>query len=140
MHLAGASGRSNFPSPNFTLISQELAADKNSPSLSFVKSWRARRFSFSGEAGGLLRFERRRPLACLFVFALIAAALRSDELPSDQKLKRSNKSLIAGLFVGTYGPLEVDVVGFARLSRLRPVTFGSFQFRSMNFKIETWSA
>jgi len=47
-------------------------------------------------------------------------------------------SPIAGRFVGTYGSLVV-AVGSGRLTRLRDESVGSFQFFSMNFRIETWS-
>src|SRR6185437_3660977 len=49
-HFAGGSERSNFPSPNLRPISQALAADKNSPSRWFGRSWRARRFNLLGAA------------------------------------------------------------------------------------------
>lgn len=52
------------------------------------------------------------------------------------KLNRSNKSPIAGPFVGTYGSLGV-VTGFGKLSRLRLVTGGKLQFLSMNLRMET---
>jgi hypothetical protein len=48
-------------------------------------------------------------------------------------------SLMAGLFNGMYG-LRPLAIGFGKLSRLRPVTGDNFQFASMNFRIETWSA
>jgi hypothetical protein len=52
------------------------------------------------------------------------------------KSKKSNRSLIAGLFTGTYG-LSGSVIGFGKLSRLRLVIAGSPQLRSMNLTIET---
>ena len=52
------------------------------------------------------------------------------------KLNKSNKSPIAGPFVGTYGSLGV-VTGLGKLSRLRLVTGGKLQFLSMNLRMET---
>src|SRR5713226_7584615 len=59
IYFAGGSGSSSFVSPNFTLISQELAADKNSPSRSLDKSSRARRFNLLGTA----RAQRNTPVS-----------------------------------------------------------------------------
>jgi hypothetical protein len=52
------------------------------------------------------------------------------------KLNRSNKSPMAGPFVGTYGSLDA-VTGLGKLSRLRLVTGGKLQFLSMNLRMET---
>src|SRR5580700_5513758 len=52
------------------------------------------------------------------------------------KLNRSNKSPMAGPFVGTYGSLGA-VTGLGKLSRLRLVTGGKLQFLSMNLRMET---
>ena len=52
------------------------------------------------------------------------------------KLKKSNKSPMAGPFVGTYG-LFAAVTGFGKLSRLRLVIGGKLQFLSMNLTMET---
>jgi hypothetical protein len=54
------------------------------------------------------------------------------------KSNASNRSSSAGLLVGTYG-LFFAIFGLGRLSRLRVVSGWSFQLRSMNFRIETWS-
>src|SRR6185437_4915743 len=48
MNFAGGSGSSSFPSPNLTLISHALAADKKSPSRWFDRNSRARRFNLLG--------------------------------------------------------------------------------------------
>ncbi len=72
-----------------------------------------------------------------------ALAERSCDRPARpkqlyQNLNRSQRSPSAGALTGTYALLEV--VGFGNRSRPRLVIVGSFQFRSMNFVIETWSA
>lgn len=54
------------------------------------------------------------------------------------KLNIPNRSLSAGLFCGTYGFAPLTF-GLGKLSRLRFVIGPSFQFRSMNFRSETWS-
>ena len=54
------------------------------------------------------------------------------------KSKKSIMSPIAGLLSGTYGLLLL-ATGLGKLSRLRLVSGESFQFASMNFRIETWS-
>jgi hypothetical protein len=70
---------------------------------------------------------------------------RSPPMPTNSvgvcdqsKVNMSNRSLIAGLFSGTYG-LSFMVLGLGKLSRLRWLTGGKFQLRSMNFSRETWS-
>src|SRR5271170_7052231 len=57
-------------------------------------------------------------------------------LAPEAKSNSSNKSLIAGLLSGTYG-LFGSANGLGKLSRLRCVTGGKFQFRSMNLRMET---
>ena len=52
------------------------------------------------------------------------------------KSNSSNRSLIAGLLSGTYGLLN-SATGLGKLSRLRSVTGGKLQFRSMNLRIDT---
>ena len=52
------------------------------------------------------------------------------------KSNSSNRSLIAGLLSGTYG-FSGNANGLGKLSRLRCVTGGKFQFRSMNLRMET---
>ena len=83
-----------------------------------------------------------RKLKCLSPEARIRAEYLERKLfcrfQDDQKLNRSNRSPIAGLFPGTYG--VVPPVGLGRLSRLRSLIAGSDQLCSMNFRIETWSA
>ena len=46
---------------------------------------------------------------------------------------------MAGEFTGAYLFSLLVCIGFGMLSRLRPLIVGRFQFRSMNFRIETWS-
>ena len=53
-----------------------------------------------------------------------------------EKLNRSNKSPMAGVFNGTYGLLLL-ATGLGKLSRLRVVTGARSQLRSTNFRIET---
>src|SRR6266849_9644812 len=65
IYFAGGSGSSSFPSPYLTLISQELAADKNSPSRSLDKSSRARRFNLLGTA----RAQRNTPVSSRYFIA-----------------------------------------------------------------------
>jgi hypothetical protein len=52
------------------------------------------------------------------------------------KLNKSNRSLIAGLLIGTYG-LKKNEIGFGKLSRLLFVSGLRRQLRSMNFRTET---
>jgi hypothetical protein len=53
--------------------------------------------------------------------------------------KKSNipmRSPIAGLFSGKYGAIRGREIGFGKLSRLRAESGCSFQFRSMNLRID----
>jgi hypothetical protein len=52
------------------------------------------------------------------------------------EVEQFEKSLIAGLFSGTYGFAKA-VAGLGKLSRLRDVTGPTFQFLSMNLRMET---
>src|ERR1700730_11639321 len=65
MYFAGGSGRVSFPRPNLTLISQELAADKNKPSRSLDKSSRARRLSLLGAPSA----QRKTPVSSRYFIA-----------------------------------------------------------------------
>src|SRR6516164_9312507 len=53
-----------------------------------------------------------------------------------EKSNMSSRSPIAGMLVGTYG-LPVCEVGLGKLSRLRTLRGATFQFRSINFRIDT---
>src|SRR5258708_31243912 len=77
------------------------------------------------------------PLALLLSLFIPSSDYRP---PCSQPAKsnRSNKSPIAGVFVGAYR-FSPSVFGLVRLSRLRPLTVGRFQSRSMYFSTETWS-
>jgi hypothetical protein len=65
------------------------------------------------------------------------AALFDSAFLGYLKLKRSNRSPIAGLLIGAY--LLLLYWGLGKLSRLRLVIGSKYQLCSMNFRIDTWS-
>src|SRR5690348_8525896 len=79
-HFAGISGTSSFPSPNLTLISQALAADKNRPSSWFDRTSRARRFNLLGAAKA-----QRNTLVSSKYFT--ASCLSASSLPQESQLE-----------------------------------------------------
>src|ERR1700742_4386708 len=82
-------------------------------------------------AGRSSRSSRQSRKSYLFLEITLFFAAHSGLKSGCSKLNNPNKSPSAGLFPGTYG-LAAFAVGSGRLSRLRVVIAGSFQFRSMN--------
>jgi hypothetical protein len=90
--------------------------------------------------GVLCGFTKAQPSGERRAAGLTLAALKMSASGQEcgPKLNISIRSPIAGELVGTYG-LSAALVGFCRLSRLRPVNGVRPQLRSTNFRIETWS-